>query len=58
MREQQECGGAGVFTQVEYLEQAMNAALARFVEQVVTDPDIAAAISGTSSAVGPVPRAR
>jgi hypothetical protein len=41
-REQQGYGGAGVFTSVDLLEQAMNEALAKFVRAVVTDPEITA----------------
>jgi hypothetical protein len=41
-REQQAYGGAGVFTSVDLLEQAMNEALAKFVRAVVTDPEITA----------------
>jgi hypothetical protein len=33
-------GGAGVFTDVSDLQRIMNEALAKFVERVVTDPEI------------------
>ena len=38
-------GGAGVFTDVEDLQRIMNAALAKFVERVVTDADINAQLA-------------
>ena len=36
-----QAGGAGVFTDVSDLQRIMNEALAKFVERVVTDPEIA-----------------
>jgi hypothetical protein len=46
VREQQEYGGADVFTSVDLLEQAMNEALAKFVRAVVTDPEITGQLVG------------
>jgi hypothetical protein len=40
-RVQSQYGGAGAFTPVDDLERIMNDALAKFVERVVTDPDLA-----------------
>jgi|SRR5215475_2124081 len=38
-------GGGGVFTSVEDLERIMNEALNKFVQRVITDPDIAGRLS-------------
>lgn len=45
-RERQDYGGAGVFTDIDVLEEALNKALAKFIRAVVTDPDITRQING------------
>jgi uncharacterized lipoprotein YmbA len=45
-RVQSQYGGAGAFTPVDDLERIMNDALGKFVERVVTDPDLAGRLTG------------
>jgi predicted small lipoprotein YifL len=45
-RVQSQYGGAGMFTPVDDLERIMNDALAKFVERIATDPDLAGRLTG------------